>query len=427
MAEPEPTYLSPRWSYEVTDCSMPMSFDTYSVCSFNCLYCFSFFQKSHSVSGYLEKRVRSVNVEAVKKLFMYGLTGDESIQLSEGAKDFRNYVKNRKVMQWGGLCDPFDENEEKYGVSLELLRFFDEIDYPLSISTKGVFWTKDERYMSLFRKHTHNWHVKVSIITADGFRAAAIERGGCPSPNERLEAIRRLSEIGIHVTLRLRPYIIGVSDDYRNLIQRAHEMGADSVTTEFFCLEARANARLKQKYVELGTICGYDPLGFYREHTPKGSGLLRLNYAIKAPIIRDMQRLTHQLGMRFYVSDAHHKERSDHCCCCGVPPEWNVSRGHFAQALQIAKKNGQVSWSDIQDEAAYLLAKPPFSYAQGYNAGGTKRRAQHRGQSLYDWLRELWNTPKQKNSPYNYFAGALVPIGVDKDKNVVYKYNRKAE
>ncbi len=35
-------YVSPRWTYEILDCSMPMTFDTYSNCAFQCVYCFSF-------------------------------------------------------------------------------------------------------------------------------------------------------------------------------------------------------------------------------------------------------------------------------------------------------------------------------------------------------------------------------------------------
>ena len=62
-------YTSPRWSMELLDCSMPMSFDTYSRCSYGCLYCFSFFQKSHTVEGYLDGKVRSVNPDKVIHLF----------------------------------------------------------------------------------------------------------------------------------------------------------------------------------------------------------------------------------------------------------------------------------------------------------------------------------------------------------------------
>ena len=43
-------YNSPRWSNEVADCSMPMTFDTYSNCSYGCLYCFSQFQRGVGAS-----------------------------------------------------------------------------------------------------------------------------------------------------------------------------------------------------------------------------------------------------------------------------------------------------------------------------------------------------------------------------------------
>ena len=46
MEKLKQNYTSPRWSMEIPDCSMPMSMDTYSRCSYNCLYCFSFFQKA---------------------------------------------------------------------------------------------------------------------------------------------------------------------------------------------------------------------------------------------------------------------------------------------------------------------------------------------------------------------------------------------
>ena len=69
-------YASPRWSGEICDCSMPLTFDTYSTCAYNCLYCFAYFQKSHNIKGYKGKSdskdryVRSVNPERIKKMFI---------------------------------------------------------------------------------------------------------------------------------------------------------------------------------------------------------------------------------------------------------------------------------------------------------------------------------------------------------------------
>ena len=44
-------YSSPRLSSEVPDCSMPMTFDNYSSCSYSCSFCFAFFSSFISVSN----------------------------------------------------------------------------------------------------------------------------------------------------------------------------------------------------------------------------------------------------------------------------------------------------------------------------------------------------------------------------------------
>ena len=101
-------YTSPRWSMELLDCSMPMSFDTYSRCSYGCLYCFSFFQKSHTVEGYLDGKVRSVNPGKVIHLFEC-IRGGVFDRLNSTEKQFIPYVRDGRIMQWGGLADEFDE------------------------------------------------------------------------------------------------------------------------------------------------------------------------------------------------------------------------------------------------------------------------------------------------------------------------------
>lgn len=178
-------YSSPRWSNEIADCSMPMTFDTYSNCSFGCIYCFSQFQRAlgGSKESYLAKKVEAVNVEKIKKMFL---------DPDNHAGQFATYIKQRRVMQWGGLSDQFDGFERKYGKTLELLRFFKSIDYPLCFSTKSTWWTQDERYMELVRGQK-NWNFKFSIITLDEKKAKIVEQG-VDSPLKRLDAIQRIAE-----------------------------------------------------------------------------------------------------------------------------------------------------------------------------------------------------------------------------------------
>ena len=163
-------YGSPRWTQEIADCSMPMTFDTYSNCSFSCRYCFSQFQRQNGGCGdaYRAKQVRAVDVERVKELFRN--PSPDNPRIARDLRQFIPYVAQRRVMQWGGLSDQFDGFERRYGKTLELLRFFKSIDYPLCFSTKAVWWTRDERYMELFRGQ-RNWNVKFSIITLDERKA----------------------------------------------------------------------------------------------------------------------------------------------------------------------------------------------------------------------------------------------------------------
>lgn len=413
-------YGSPRWTMEIPDCSMPMTFDTYSKCSYGCLYCFAYFQKSHTLDGYLRgEKPRCVNPQKVVNLFESAIRNDRQA-VTKNELQFFDYIQNRRIMQWGGLADQFDEWERRYGITLELLRYFDKIDYPISFSTKAAWWTEDERYMELFHRHTHNWHVKISIITADPQKAKRMERG-VPSPQERIAAIRRLAEGGTHVTLRLRPFIIGVSGDYKTLIQAAHDAGSDSVTTEFFCMEARANEDLKKRYAAMSAICGFDVHKYYMENS-RQHGYKRLNRGIKAPIIHDMQSFTHSLGMRFHVSDAFCRECNDACNCCGVPPEWGVSQeGNIGQAIIIARERGEVHWSDIEPGIIKYLSFP-WCEAAGYNTGSNRARALNYDTTMAQFLRDNWNSPNKGTSPAKAYGGILKPVGRDSSGDIVYRY-----
>lgn len=125
--------------------------------------------------------------------------------------------------------------------------------------------------------------------------------------------------------------------------------------------------------------------------------------------------------MRFYVSDAHFKECSDNCCCCALNPDWNYSRGHFAAALQIAKKTGKVHWKDIEPDMYFLN----FSWvgAAGFNTNSSEAKAKFASMTMRDYLRYLWNNPARGQSPYKIFAGVLVPDGYDENHDIIYRYN----
>jgi len=412
-------YSSPRWTYEVLDCAMPMTFDTYSNCAHQCLYCFSFFQRAIGASAddYLSHKVRAVNVERVKKMFT---------NPDEYGGQFKNYIKRRMVMQWGGLSDGFDWYEKKFGVSLELLKFFREIDYPISISTKGVWWVYDDRYRDVVRG-AKNMHWKFSIITSDEEHVKKLEPG-VPTAKARFDAMRELNNLGVGATtLRFRPFIIGTSDKHiEDMMKSAEDSGCISVTTEFLTWESRASNSSRQRLDAMSSILGYDVWKFYIENSARASGLLRLNYDLKRPYILQMKESAERHHLKFFVSDAHHKEKSYHSGCCGLPdsgPLSNFNRGQYAEAIKLAKEKGFVKWSDISEEAKRLLTDIPAIGAEGFPSDSAER-AKRYYQSMYDYMHDIWNKPTSWQSPARYFGGALVPSAPDENGDIIYLYNK---
>lgn len=405
-------YSSPRWTGEIADCSLPVTMDTYSNCAYGCVYCFSQYQRGIGAAkeAYLHKDVKAVNPEKIKKIF----SGEHKTQ-------FWEFIKDKRPIQYGGLSDEFDEFERKYGVTYEILKYLKEINYPICFSTKAAWVFHDEKYRELF-KGQDNWNVKFSIITLDENDAKKIEVG-VPSPQQRLDAMREYTKLNKGgATLRLRPFIIGVSDKtYLDLIRAAKDAGATAVTTEFFCLEMRSVNQAKEHYNVISECCGFDIVDFYRKYS-NGSGYLRLNRKIKEKYIKNMKELCDELGLRFYVSDAHFKECSNNACCCALPPEWEYSRGHFSAALQIAKKNGSVRWSDIEKDM-YFLDTFEYKKADGFNCNSSANRAKYQSMTMKDYLHYLWNNPRMGQSPYKIFEKVLVPNGFDDNNDIIYEYN----
>lgn len=64
-------YESPRWMYKYQNCSLPVVFDTYSKCSYGCLYCLSRFQRANKWGdkSIYEIDVKQFNVDFIKGLF----------------------------------------------------------------------------------------------------------------------------------------------------------------------------------------------------------------------------------------------------------------------------------------------------------------------------------------------------------------------
>ena len=248
-------------------------------------------------------------------------------------------------MQWGGLSDPFCPYEKKLGIGLELMKFFNEIKYPISFSSKGDLPISDKRYYNEFKKAGDLWHYKSSIITMDKEAAKKIE-AGCPSPQRRFEVLEKLSKLGVKTTLRLRPFLIGLSDKtLEDMIKKAKEVGCQSATTEFFCLDVRGLGReqTKNSYNIISEVIGFDVVEFYKKFSGGRVGYIRLEKKLKQVYLKKFVDLCKKYSLNYFCSDQDFK----HICsgsgsCCGLLDSNeklnNYAKLQFTELMRTARK-----------------------------------------------------------------------------------------
>jgi len=201
-------YCSPRVSSEFADCSLPLTFDFYSTCSFGCTYCFSsqFSKTNPAVKG--NTGLGAVDVKRLIDI-MSGKYPDNPY--------YQNFYKHRFILHIGGLSEPFCYLEQKFGKCYELLEYLAAEKYPTVFSSKGyhLFLTdpKYKKYRKLFEDSAKNKNFMFahSIIVDSDKTAKKIEIN-VPNTTKRIEAIKILADMGYWNILRLRPFVIGISD-----------------------------------------------------------------------------------------------------------------------------------------------------------------------------------------------------------------------
>jgi DNA repair photolyase len=183
-------------------------FDPYVNCEFNCVYCNSGIQR--------REESRDVTVPVYVKM-----NGPKVLDRELGM------LKRRGVVSMGVATDIYQQAEEKYKVTRQVLEVLKKHKVPFSLGTKSDLILRDLDVIC--EAAEKSWcHISLSIGTLDEKLAKQLEPNA-PSPKRRLEAVRRLSEEGIMVGIWLCPILPYVSDTEESLakvIEAAVDNGA---------------------------------------------------------------------------------------------------------------------------------------------------------------------------------------------------------
>jgi DNA repair photolyase len=135
----------------------------------------------------------------------------------------RSYVP--KTIALGAVTDPYQPAERERGISRQILEVLDRASHPVGSVTKSAGVVRD---LDILARMAERRLVKVaiSITTLDRHLARSMEPRAA-TPLKRLEAVKRLSEAGVPVSVLTAPIIPALNDsEIESILEAAYEAGA---------------------------------------------------------------------------------------------------------------------------------------------------------------------------------------------------------
>ena len=193
------------------DISFDRSINPYRGCEHGCVYCFA--RPTHAFVGL------SPGLDFETKLFVKeGAAGRLERELAAS-----NYKP--RTIAIGTNTDPYQPIERERKVMRSILEVLERCSHPIGIITKSALVARD---IDLLAPMAAKGLVKVAVsVTTLDPALARIMEPRAPAPRKRLDAIRRLSEAGIPVTVMTAPMIPAVNDhEMEAILQAARQAGA---------------------------------------------------------------------------------------------------------------------------------------------------------------------------------------------------------
>ena len=135
----------------------------------------------------------------------------------------------RDEIAFSGVTDCYQPLEVVYQLTRRCLEVCCRHATPVGIVTKSYLILRDLDVLGRLHS-TAGVHVMYSIAFCDDALARAVEPGA-PPPSRRFEAMRRLHEAGIPVSVMVAPIICGLNDrEIPAVLERAAECGARSAS-----------------------------------------------------------------------------------------------------------------------------------------------------------------------------------------------------
>ena len=444
-----------RLSTEYSDCSMPICMDQYNICSGNCMYCFAYNFKTTNPAlskGNL-KNIKSANMKKAEELF-YGKSKNLFYKTL-----YEKIIKRKKVIQWGGLADPFDGYEKRFKIGEEIIKIFIDIGQPIRFSTK--FMIPDNIKLLLEKNEKRNFAFMYSIITNSDELSRRIEEE-TTLPSIRWQQLKYLSDLGYYTIVRLRPFMVGITDkSLDEIFENVLKYKVNAISTEFFALQLTCGSSVRERNNLLFTEISDSNIDYYDMYkkaskcTNRGT-YLRLNRDIKEKYMRKIYKFCIENKINLGVSDPDYKELNTGGSCCGLP-DWkdqdgkygNLSNYQRSQMTELLIRKKREFWrlNNVDDLLKNKIVDVYFSINDFVNLDnedikffyttaeevtiewfGKQKMSLSSGElkttSLFKiFLQNHWNNITGPSGVQNYFDKKIIFDHFGDNNNAVYKYN----
>ena len=386
-------------SIRAAACPMPFNMDIWDglICPFACIYCFANAFRASLYTAFFDNSktmgFRHCNTVYYKremdKMEKYRVMSPEKIKQLTGIN--KAYALGIPV-RMGIRFEDFLKSEEKQGVSLEMLKYLSEIDYPVMINTKASLPMKDP-YLKALSGNKARTAIHVTLISGNPEVLKRLEPGA-PSYGDRIKAMKALTAAGVRVVARIEPYLFLISDEPEDLeryMEDVWDAGVRNITFDTYSYTAH-NIGIRQSFINRGY--DYDRLFIAGcDSQPLGSLLLS-----------KFMDLFRERGFSCSTFDMGNVPSNDQDICCEVTDwfkgGWNYGCTVMATRYIKQRKSKPTTWKDFE--------------------GWVDKHGGFLTPELKREVKELWNLGG--NVAYsNRWATGLTPTGLDED-GLIWRY-----
>jgi DNA repair photolyase len=196
------------------DVPFDQSINPYRGCEHGCIYCYA--RPTHAYLGH------SPGLDFETRLY----AKTDAAALLERELRKRSYKPD--VLALGAVTDPYQPIERQRRVTRQVLRVLSDFNHPVGITTKSARVLDDLELLADMAKRRLVM-VSMSVTSLDRDLARKLEPRAS-TPDNRLDAIRQLSQAGVPVAVSVAPIIPALTDhEIEAIIAAAAEAGAQAV------------------------------------------------------------------------------------------------------------------------------------------------------------------------------------------------------